>query len=162
MSVEIERKYLIKNDKWRKQVKTAQHITQGYIKSDDATVRIRCYKDDRTAEITVKGKRDGISRLEFEYEIPYQDARDMQDQLCQASLISKTRYLIEYKGMLWEVDEFHGDNEGLVVAEIELTNEEQTFSLPEWAGEDVSYESRYRNSRLCINPYKNWKKKNKK
>ncbi len=100
MSVEIERKFLVKNEKWRRFVKEELHITQGYIKAEDATVRIRCYKDDRTAEITVKGKRDGIkddrtaeitikgkrdgiSRLEFEYDIPYADAREMQDKLCK-------------------------------------------------------------------------------
>lgn len=158
MSIEIERKYLIKNDKWRKHVKQAQHITQGYIKTADATVRIRCYKDDRTAEITVKGKRTGISRLEFEYEIPYNDAKEMQAKLCQARLVEKTRHLIEYDNMIWELDEFHGDNDGLFVAEIELTDEEQVYKLPKWAGEDVSYESRYRNSRLCVTPYKDWDK----
>lgn len=157
MSVEIERKYLIKNNKWRKHVKEDQHITQGYIKTADATVRIRCYKDDRTAEITVKGKRKGISRLEFEYAIPYADAREMQDKLCQARLVEKTRHLIDYKGMLWELDEFHGDNEGLMVAEIELSSEDQHYELPAWVGEDVSYESKYRNSRLCVTPYKSWK-----
>lgn len=156
MSVEIERKYLIKNDNWKKHVREDQHITQGYIKSEDATVRIRCYKDDHSAVITVKGKRDGISRLEFEYDIPYADAREMQTELCQERLVEKTRHLIDYKGMLWELDEFHGDNDGLFVAEIELIDEQQVFDIPDWAGEDVSYDSRYRNSRLCTNPYKYW------
>ncbi len=133
MSVEIERKYLVKNDKWRDTVKESQHITQGYIKADNATVRIRCYKDEHKAEITVKGKRDGISRLEFEYEIPYPDAREMQDTLCDTPLVEKTRHLIKYKGMLWEL-----------------------YELPDWVGEDVSYDSRYRNSRLSVNPYKDW------
>ncbi len=162
MSIEIERKYLIKNNNWKENVKEAQHITQGYIKSDEATVRIRCYKDDRSAEITVKGKRDGISRLEYEYDIPYTDACEMQEKLCQARLVEKTRHLIEYAGMLWELDEFHGDNQGLLVAEIELSDENQHYELPDWVGKDISYESRYRNSRLCISPYKDWKnKKNK-
>lgn len=156
MSVEIERKYLVKNDKWRDMVKESQHITQGYIKADNATVRIRCYKDNHKAEITVKGKRDGISRLEFEYEIPYSDAREMQETLCDSPLVEKTRHLIKYKGMLWELDEFHGDNDGLFVAEIELLSEEQTYELPDWVGEDVSYDSRYRNSRLSVEPYKDW------
>lgn len=156
MSVEIERKYLIKDEKWRESVREAQHITQGYIKSEDATVRIRCYKDDYTAVITVKGKRDGISRLEFEYTIPFDDAKEMQEKLCQARLVEKTRHLIKYEGMLWELDEFHGDNEGLFIAEIELMDEEQTYQLPDWVGEDVSYDNRYRNSRLCVYPYKDW------
>ncbi|PIE45843.1 MAG: adenylate cyclase [Gammaproteobacteria bacterium] len=156
MSIEIERKYLIKNDKWKSQVNEAQHITQGYIKTEDATVRIRCYKDDHTAEITIKGKRKGISRLEFEYAIPYTDAREMQDKLCQTRLVEKTRHLIEYKGLLWELDEFHGENDGLFVAEVELTDENQTIELPDWVSEDVSFDSKYRNSRLCINPFKNW------
>lgn len=162
MSVEIERKFLIKNDKWRKHVKEAQHISQGYIKSEDATVRIRCYKDGRSAEITVKGKRDGISRLEYEYDIPYADALEMQDKLCVKRLVLKTRHLIEHEGLLWELDEFHGDNEGLFVAEVELIDEHQEIILPDWVGDDVSYESRYRNSRLCINPFKKWKKKDRK
>lgn len=156
MSIEIERKYLIKNDQWRKHVKEDLHITQGYIKAADATVRIRCYKDDHTAEITVKGKRDGISRLEFEYAIPYADAREMQEKLCQERLVKKTRHLIEYKGMLWELDEFHADNEGLFVAEIELNDEHQQYELPDWVGQDVSFDSKYRNSRLCVMPYKEW------
>lgn len=160
MSVEIERKFLIKNNRWKKQVREAQHITQGYIKSEDATVRIRCYKNDHTAEITVKGKRDGISRLEFEYSIPYSDAREMQDQLCQTRLVEKTRHLIDYKGMLWELDEFHGDNEGLIIAEVELIDEQQKIKLPDWVGKDVSYESKYRNSRLCTRPFNSWKNKN--
>lgn len=158
MSIEIERKYLIKNDKWRKHVREDLHITQGYIKTADATVRIRCYKKTRTAEITVKGKRKGISRLEFEYEIPYADAREMQDKLCQSRLVEKTRHLIEYDDMLWELDEFHGDNKGLFIAEVELSDEDEKYKLPNWVGKDVSYESKYRNSRLCINPYKDWKK----
>ncbi|PID66223.1 MAG: adenylate cyclase [Gammaproteobacteria bacterium] len=158
MSVEIERKYLVKNNKWRKHVKEAQHITQGYIKSEEATVRIRCYQDDHSAEITVKGKRNGISRLEFEYDIPYTDAREMQDKLCNSPLVEKTRHLIKYKGMLWELDEFHGDNEGLLIAEIELLNEAQSYELPDWVGKDVSDKNRYRNSRLAIEPYKKWKK----
>ncbi|PIE42427.1 MAG: adenylate cyclase [Gammaproteobacteria bacterium] len=158
MSVEIERKYLIKNNKWRKHVKEAQHIAQGYIKSEDATVRIRCYKDDYSAEITVKGKREGISRLEFEYQIPYRDAREMQKKLCQERLVEKTRHLIEHKGMLWELDEFHGENQGLLVAEVELTDINQEYELPKWVGKDVSYDERYRNSQLCIVPYKNWRK----
>ncbi len=159
MSIEIERKYLIKNNEWRKHIKEDQHITQGYIKSVDATVRIRCYKDDKTAEITVKGKRNGISRLEFEYPIPYADAKEMQKKLCQKRLVEKTRHLIEYHGMLWELDEFHGDNEGLFVAEIELTDEHQNFDLPSWVGKDVSFQTKYRNSRLCVKPYKDWKRK---
>jgi len=156
MSIEIERKYLVKNDKWRKHVKEDQHITQGYIKSEDVTVRIRCYKDDRSAEITVKGKRRGISRREYEYRIPFRDAREMQDLLCQPPLVEKTRHLLEYDNMLWEVDEFHGDNQGLIIAEIELTKTSQVYKLPKWVGRDVSNESKYRNSRLCIHPYKKW------
>ncbi len=156
MSVEIERKFLIKNDNWKSQVSEAQHITQGYIKTEDATVRIRCYKNDHTAEITVKGKRVGISRLEFEYAIPYSDAREMQDKLCQARLVEKTRHLIEHQGLLWELDEFHGDNDGLFIAEVELTDADQIIKLPDWVSKDVSFDNKYRNSRLCINPFKNW------
>ncbi len=158
MSIEIERKFLVKNDEWRKHVSEDQHITQGYIKAQEATVRIRCYRDDNTAVITVKGKREGISRLEYEYSIPYSDALEMQERLCQKRLVEKTRHIIFYHGLKWELDEFHGDNEGLFVAELELTSEEQDYDLPNWVGEDVSYESKYRNSRLCVNPYNQWDK----
>ncbi|MPV85385.1 CYTH domain-containing protein [Ostreibacterium oceani] len=156
MSIEIERKFLIVNQAWRSHIKEDQHITQGYIKTEDATVRIRCYHDDKTGLITVKGKREGISRLEFEYPIPYTDAQEMQEKLCQSRLVEKTRHLIEYHGMLWELDEFHGDNEGLFIAEIELSAVDQPFDLPDWVGEDVSFDSKYRNSRLCVFPYKDW------
>lgn len=160
MSIEIERKFLLKNDNWRDHVAEDQHITQGYIKAQEATVRIRCYRDDNTAVITVKGKREGISRLEYEYPIPYADALEMQQRLCQKRLVEKTRHIIYHDGMKWELDEFHGDNDGLFIAELELTNENQQYTLPTWVGKDVSYMTKYRNSRLCVFPYKDWKKKN--
>lgn len=158
MSIEIERKFLIKNDSWRKQVNEDLHITQGYIKSQEATVRVRCYRNSNTAEVTIKGKREGISRLEYEYSIPYEDALEMQEKLCQKRLVEKTRHIIYHEGLKWELDEFHGDNEGLFIAELELSNENQAYTLPNWVGKDVSYLQRYRNSKLCAFPYKDWKK----
>lgn len=156
MSVEIERKFLIKNFAWRDQVVEDQHITQAYIKSEDATVRIRCYTDTRKAIVTLKGKRKGLWRLEYEYEIPYKDAKEMQKTLCQGNIVEKTRHLLKHDGMMWELDEFHGINSGLFIAELELKSEDQAFNKPKWVGKEVSYESRYRNSRLSMRPFNTW------
>lgn len=131
-------------------------LAQGYIKTEGATVRLRSYRNSQTAKITVKGHQTGLSRSEYEYDIPYADACEMQETLCLAGRIEKTRHLIECGGMLWEIDEFHGDNDGLIVAEIELNDENQDFERPDWLGEDVSFDSRYRNSALCTHPFKDW------
>jgi adenylate cyclase len=156
MAVEIERKFLIKKDKWQEATKgNGQLYKQGYILTDPAkTIRIRIMGDE--AFLTIKGKSVGASRPEFEYGIPKQDAEELLNNFC-AAVISKTRFKVLYGNHIWEVDEFSGDNAGLVVAEIELENEQEHFEKPDWLDVEVTEDKRYFNSNLSINPYKNWK-----
>lgn len=152
MGIEIERKFLVINDEWRSA--PAVYFCQGYLnRSKERTVRIRVAGD--TGFLTIKGQSQGASRAEFEYEIPLADAKQMLS-LCDGPLIEKYRRKISYAGMLWEVDEFLGENQGLVVAEIELESEQQAFAKPDWLGEEVTQDARYYNSNLSINPFSNW------
>ena len=154
MSVETERKFLLSNDSW-KDGSTGKLYKQGYISTNpDSTVRIRIIDD--VGFLTIKGLTTGISRPEFEYEIPLDDATVMLQTMCRHSIIEKIRYRIYYQDFLWEIDEFKGDNQGLILAEIELQSEDQVFPKPEWLGNEVSDDNRYYNSQLSINPYKNW------
>jgi len=154
MGIEIERKFLVDTDKLPP-LTNGYAIKQGYIKTpDDTTLRVRIR--DKDAFLTIKGKSVGASRLEFEYPIPLQDANDMLDNLCQTSVIEKTRHLIDHEGHTWEVDVFEGDNKGLVVAEIELESEDEPFALPSWATKEVTDDIRYFNSNLVENPYSKW------
>ena len=157
MAKEIEKKYLVLNDNY-KQHSTVTYIQQGYITTKkEGVVRVRV-KDDK-GYITIKGQNSGAVRLEYEYSIPVEEAKEMIENLCQKPIIEKRRY--NYKasdGHLWEIDEFFGDNDGLAVAEIELLNEDEAYELPEWVGEEVTSDMRYYNSNLMQNPYKNWKK----
>ena len=143
--IEIERKFLVVNDKYK--MGTPQRISQGYICSEnDRVVRVRI-KGDK-AYLTIKNATIGFARNEYEYEIPVADAEAMLKNTCQQPIIDKTRYVLEYKGFIWEVDEFHGDNEGLVVAEIELDSREATFDHPDFIGEEVTGDARYYNACL--------------
>ena len=152
--IEIERKFLVVNDKYK--MGTPQRISQGYICSEnDRVVRVRI-KGDK-AYLTIKNATIGFARNEYEYEIPVADAEAMLKTTCQQPIIDKTRYVLEYKGFIWEVDEFHGDNEGLVVAEIELDSREATFDHPDFIGEEVTGDARYYNACLFKNPYKIWR-----
>jgi adenylate cyclase len=155
MGIEIERKFLVNKEKWDQVKKEKQSLyRQGYIVSDpEKTVRIRL--TDKEAFLTIKGLTVGISRAEFEYSIPVADAQQMLDGLC-GSVVNKIRNFITHDNKLWEVDEFVGDNEGLIVAEIELGSEEETFSLPDWVSVEVTSEKKYSNSNLAKNPYKTW------
>lgn len=156
MGIEIERKFLVTGDGWRLGAEGTT-FCQGYLsRSPDATVRVRMEGDD--SFLTIKGPLKGICRSEFEYKIPFEDAEKLL-LLCITPLVIKTRYQIHYKKQLWEVDEFHGENEGLILAEIELTNPEETVHLPPWLGKEVSSEMRYYNSSLAMNPFKKWKTK---
>ena len=114
---------------------------------------------DNQGYLTLKGKTTGVSRLEFEYSIPLEDADILLDQICQKPILEKIRYRVAYKGRTWEVDEFLGDNAGLLVAEIELTAEDQPFPRPPWIGEEVSGDPRYCNSSLSRNPFLHWGRK---
>lgn len=153
MPVEIERKFLVINDSWREGAQGIR-IAQGYLTQDPArTVRVRIAGDE--GFLTIKGKSEGISRVEYEYSIPFQEAKALLD-LCLPSVIDKTRYKIPYAGHLWEVDEFHGANQGLVIAEVELTDDSIHPDLPPWVGDDVSAENRYFNACLAVFPYSQW------
>ena len=157
MGIEIERKFLVDKEKWNKVIKEKQSLyRQGYIVSDpEKTIRVRL--TDKAAFLTIKGLTVGASRPEFEYNIPVEEAQQLLDGFCN-SVVSKIRYFIPYEGKLWEVDEFLGENDGLIVAEIELTSEAETFSLPEWIDREVTTEKKYSNSNLAINPYRSWTK----
>ena len=157
MGIEIERKFLIRDgseNQWRGDITGISYV-QGYLSRERGrTVRVRIAGPK--AYITIKGEVQGISRAEFEYAIPLEDARAMLP-LCDGPLVEKTRHLIPHEGYVWEVDVFHGDNEGLTVAEIELKDEGQHVPIPEWAGEEVTGDPRYYNSSLSRHPYREWK-----
>ena len=156
MADEIERKFLVKGDAWRS-LATGIPYCQGYIASTEGrTVRIRVVGE--LGYLTLKGATTGISRAEFEYPIPLNDALELLETLCDRPLIQKRRYKIEYAGLIWEMDEFEGDNQGLIVAEVELTNVEQTIALPAWIDREVSDDPHYFNSNLAKHPFSQWEK----
>lgn len=154
--LEIERKFLIISDGWCSLVEgTPKRLSQGYLFSDSRkSVRVRIAGERAT--VTVKGAREGITRLELQYDIPLRDA-ELMLALCERPLIDKTRYIVRHDGMKWEVDIFHAENDGLMVAEIELEREDQPVNLPDWVGQEVSHEARYYNSCLTKNPFSTWK-----
>lgn len=155
MGVEIERKFLTKNDNWRHSATSSCRMKQGYLNEIGNTIRIRLAGD--RAFLTIKGKTKGISRLEFEYEVPVSDAEQLFT-LCQTPSVEKIRHKVPFEGHIFEVDEFLGQNEGLTVAEVELNSENEDVSLPEWIGEDVTADKRYRNTHLAKKPFKQWDK----
>lgn len=156
MPLEIERKFLVKGDFKRF---SHQHfrVKQAYISSvSERTVRIRV--KDQQAYITIKGSSDktGTSRFEWEREIPVHEADDLL-KICEPGIIDKTRYLVLFDNHIWEVDEFHGENEGLLIAELELNDKDESFKKPEWLGEEVTGDVRYYNSSLIKHPYTRWR-----
>ncbi|WP_211236788.1 GNAT family N-acetyltransferase [Sporocytophaga myxococcoides] len=155
MGQEIERKFLIKKDIWEYASKgKASYLKQGYISTEPGkTIRVRVTEDK--SFLTIKGKTEGIARAEFEYEIPEEDANELLN-LFAANCIEKVRHEIIYDGKLWEVDVFSGDNDGLIIAEIELNSIDEKFSLPAWIDKEVSGDERYFNSNLSKNPFKKW------
>ena len=156
MAREIERKFLVTDNNWKKGIEGVR-FSQGYLNSDKyRTVRVRL--EGNVGKLTVKGLTEGIHRLEFEYVIPEADAKELLT-LCEKPLIEKIRYRLTYAGHDWEIDEFLGENVGLVVAEVELQDESTDPSLPTWAGREVSDDPRYFNSSLIKNPYCRWEKK---
>jgi adenylate cyclase len=155
MGQEIERKFLVKGNAWRTGAGTL--IRQGYLHTEvNGVVRVRT-KGER-ATLTIKGNTSGITRLEFEYEIPVEEANQILDDLCIQPLIEKIRYEVHVGGLKWEIDEFLEENAGLVVAEIELENENQEFTKPDWLEREVSDDFRYQNANLVKNPYSRWGK----
>jgi adenylate cyclase len=152
MGVEIERKFLVQGDGWK--TSTGVLYRQGYLNRDkNRTVRVRMAGD--AAFLTIKGVSVGATRAEFEYPIPMADAEGLL-ALCAGPLVEKTRHLVRVGDTLWEVDEFAGENAGLVVAEVELTAEDQPFARPDWLGAEVTHDARYFNSNLASHPFSCW------
>lgn len=154
MAKEIERKFLVKGDTWRGQG-GGKRYRQGYLSTvKERTVRVRTVGDQ--GFITIKGITVGATRSEYEYEIPLADANEMLDRLCERPLIEKTRYRITRGSVVWEIDEFEGENRGLIVAEVELKDEKQSMSFPDWIGQEVTDDPRYFNANLVACPYSKW------
>lgn len=154
MGKEIERKFLVKSEDWKELAKGIVY-RQGYLSTvKERTVRVRTIGN--SGFLTIKGITVGATRREYEYEISTSDADEMLDELCEKPLIEKKRYKIEFAGLIWEVDEFFGDNKGLVVAEVELSNEDQVIQKPQWIGDEVTGDPRYFNSNLTKHPYSQW------
>jgi CYTH domain-containing protein len=156
MKQEIERKFLVISDSWRAVAGPGKICCQGYISSGPSAVTVRVRLLGEQGFITIKEPMKGISRSECEYEIPAADAEYMIENLCGGRLVSKKRHLLEVGGMCWEIDEFCGLNEGLIVAEIELENETQSFVSPEWLGAEVTFDLRYTNAALANHPFTRW------
>lgn len=153
MPSEIERKFLVVDSSWR-DGSPGVRISQGYLSQDpERTVRVRI--GGKNAWLTIKGQTQGITRAEYEYAIPVTEAQELLE-LCLPSVIDKTRHKVSYAGHLWEIDVFHGANDGLIVAEVELANESISPLLPPWLGEEVSADNRYYNSCLATHPYSAW------
>lgn len=154
MAVEIERKFLVSGEGWRKQGPGIAY-RQGYLSTaPERNVRVRL--GHGKGYLTIKGASVGAARVEYEYEIPSRDAEEMLDNLCERPLIEKTRYRVEHAGLVWEIDEFSGDNAGLIIAEIELDSEDQQLLLPDWVGAEVTGDPRYYNASLIASPYTSW------
>ncbi len=156
MGTEIERKFLVLGDGWRAGASGCSY-RQGYLSRDvERVVRVR--QAGTSARLTIKGISQGTTRPEYEYPIPFSDAQQLM-KLCLRSVIEKTRYVVEYRGKRWEVDEFHGENQGLVLAEIELSREDEPIEIPPWIGQEVSADRRYFNAYLSEHPYTQWNAK---
>jgi len=156
MALEIEKKFLVKDDTWRAHAAGIVY-RQGYISvSEEHTVRVRMA--GKRGFLTIKGGSVGGGRQEFEYQIPTADADEMLTTLCTKPLVEKKRYNIAFAGFTWEVDEFFGENDGLIIAEIELEYIDQPFPKPDWVGAEVTGDSRYYNASLATYPYRAWKK----
>lgn len=154
MGREIERKFLLAGDDWRSLGKGI-HYRQGYLNSSrERTVRVRTINEK--GFLTIKGITVGATRIEYEYEIPKEECNAMLDELVEKPIIEKRRYKVDYKGLTWEIDEFFGENQGLIVAEVELESENQKFEKPQWIGKEVTGDPRYFNSNLIHHPYGKW------
>lgn len=152
--IEIERKFLVKNNTYR-QFAEGKYYCQGYLNDDtERVVRVRIIEEK--GYVTIKGKGTGITRPEFEYEIPFDDARFLLDNLCYQPLIEKYRYKVPQGELCWEIDEFLGENKGLIIAEIELPDEQCVFEKPDWIGKEVTFIPDYYNVNLIKHPYKKW------
>lgn len=156
MAIEIERKFLLRDESWRDTADAGTRFRQGYlIGTERASVRVRI--EGERANLNIKSATLGIHRQEFEYTIPLEEAEELLDTLCEQPQISKTRYLVPYGQHTWEIDVFDGDNAGLIVAEVELESEAESFERPPWLGDEVSGDTRYYNVCLVKHPYKDWR-----
>lgn len=154
MGIEIERKFLLKNKEWRAHAGVGIEIRQGYLNSTkERTVRIRIKGE--VGLITVKGETVNSTRKEYEYQIPIEDAEELLE-LCEKPIIEKTRFEVVHNQKVWEIDEFKGINEGLIVAEIELEDENEELEFPQWIDEEVTSDARYYNANLIAHPYSDW------
>ncbi len=155
MAIEIEHKFLLANNNWREHITHSVKYRQGYL-SSQATSSIRVRISDDHAWLNIKSATIGTHRHEYEYEIPLQDANEIINDLCRKPIIEKTRHFVIHDGNTWEIDEFDGDNRGLIIAEIELSEIGKTFSKPSWLGDEVTHDLRYYNNNLAIYPYSEW------
>jgi adenylate cyclase len=155
MAYEIERKFLVRDESWRASAGMPVPVRQAYLAQTGAmSVRVRI-KDDKRAVLTVKSAGAGIRRLEFEYEIPLADAKALLD-LREGGIVAKLRYRFPWRGLFWEIDVFEGENQGLVVAEIELRDENEHFERPPWLGQEITADPRYANAALAMTPFSKW------
>ena len=155
MALEIERKFLLGSDAWRRSARERVLMRQGYLSSGSrCSIRARIAGD--LAWLNLKAKRSGMIRLEYEYAIPRQEADEILNELCEGPLIEKYRHEVVVGAHVWEIDEFLGDNAGLIVAEIELGSEDEGFERPHWLGAEVTNDERYYNFNLAKHPYKSW------
>jgi len=157
MALEVEHKFLLANDDWRDEVEDSVLYKQGYLSGSPlSSIRVRI--SDRQAWLNIKSATIGTHRLEFEYEIPLADAEQLLSELCHKPVIEKVRHFVRREPHLWEIDEFLGDNQGLIVAEIELSQIGESFAKPAWLGQEVTDDLRYYNNNLAKNSFKDWDK----
>jgi adenylate cyclase len=155
LAIEIERKFLVVSEAWRSQVSRSIPMRHGYLTAPGGRASVRVRVEGSVGKLNIKAAVAGTSRAEYEYEIPMAEAQEILDTLCQ-QLILKTRHYLERDGLTWEIDVFEGANAGLVVAEVELTHEDQPFARPDWLGREVTAEHRYYNNVLALHPYRDW------
>ncbi|MGB0218233.1 MAG: CYTH domain-containing protein [Sinimarinibacterium flocculans] len=155
MALEIERKFLVVGDDWRAQVSRAARMRQGYLSREAGRASVRVRVEDDRATLNIKAAVVGSARAEYEYAIPVGEARELLETLCVGRL-EKIRHYIERDGIVWEVDEFTGDNAGLIVAEVELSAVDQAFVRPQWLGRELTDDRRYYNHQLALHPYRSW------
>lgn len=155
MPLEIERKFLLADARWRDEVTHSRVMRQGYLSTPGGRASVRVRVHGEQAQINVKAAIKGSARAEYEYAIPAPEAVEMLETLC-VGRIDKTRHYVPRDGLTWEIDEFHGDNAGLVVAEVELADVQQVLDLPAWIGREVTDDARYYNHALALHPFKDW------
>ncbi|MGJ0486302.1 MAG: CYTH domain-containing protein [Methylomicrobium sp.] len=156
MALEVEHKFLLANEDWRQEIECSEIFRQGYL-SSQPTSSIRVRICEHRAWLNIKSATIGTHRLEYEYEIPLADGQEILTHLCRKPLIEKTRHYVRHGNNLWEIDEFEGANQGLIVAEIELDEIGQSFEKPTWLGAEVTDDLRYYNNNLALHPYSEWR-----